>query len=312
MLRVVQVVLPADKAEPLRALLEEQEMVANWLQDARDDLIIAHLLVRTNLAEPLIDLLQQRFGSAECFRALLLRVHATVPELVEEKPDPEPAAEEPVAKEEKPPQRVARAEMRNELEAGIDIGPVFLATVVLSSVIAAVGLLTDNVAVIIGAMVVAPLLTPNMAMAFAVTIGDMTLLRKAGRTSRRGDERERWRRLVVERRHERGRYGRGRLLPRGDGPGRFLPGGSGYGRGHRLCARSQRRRLLGLREDAVLSAGGGLLSGHRVPAVPHLHRHHAHPAGLSGHGMHVRRSRDRRLAAMCDRQLQQRLRAVSS
>jgi len=181
MLRVVQVALPAARADALRALLEEQELVAEWQQDAHGDLRIAHLLVRSNRAEPLIDLLQQKFGSEECFRALLMRVHATVPELDQDEPESEASnggTDEPA-----PPERVARAEIRNELETGIDVGPVFLATVVLSSIIAAVGLLTENVAVIIGAMVVAPLLTPNMAMAFAVTIGDLKLLRSAARTA---------------------------------------------------------------------------------------------------------------------------------
>lgn len=179
MLRLVEVTLPASCADTLRELLDSMEFVAEWQSDLRHEQLLTRLLVRTARAEPLIDLLEQRFGSEESFRALILRVHASVPELTEEPPDPDAEAEP----KEQPPERVARAEIRNELELGIDVGPVFVATVVLSAIIAAVGLLTDNVAVIIGAMVVAPLLTPNMAMAFAATIGDLSLLRAAARTA---------------------------------------------------------------------------------------------------------------------------------
>ena len=182
MLRTVELSVPADKAAELRALLEEQELICNWQHKALGDRLLVQLVVRTERAEPLLDLLQHRFGVIEDFRAIVVRVHATVPEL--EKPEPEPAEVEAEAAEaEPPPQRVARAEIRNELEAGVDMGPVYLATVVLSSVIASIGLIKDNTAVIIGAMVVAPLLTPNMALAFAATIGDLTLLGRAARTS---------------------------------------------------------------------------------------------------------------------------------
>ena len=50
---------------------------------------------------------------------------------------------------------------------------------ILSAVVAAVGLLRNDVAVIIGAMVIAPLLGPNVAMSLATTLGDFTLLRRA-------------------------------------------------------------------------------------------------------------------------------------
>jgi uncharacterized hydrophobic protein (TIGR00341 family) len=45
--------------------------------------------------------------------------------------------------------------------------------------VAAIGLLRGNVAIIIGAMVLAPLLGPNMGMAFAATLGDPKLAKKS-------------------------------------------------------------------------------------------------------------------------------------
>lgn len=51
--------------------------------------------------------------------------------------------------------------------------------VVLSTIVAAVGLYYDSVAIIIGAMVIAPLLGPNVAMSLGTTLGDLLLLRHA-------------------------------------------------------------------------------------------------------------------------------------
>ena len=51
--------------------------------------------------------------------------------------------------------------------------------VVLSTIVATVGLLYNSVPIIIGAMVIAPLLGPNMALALGTTLGDLSLLRRA-------------------------------------------------------------------------------------------------------------------------------------
>jgi uncharacterized hydrophobic protein (TIGR00341 family) len=58
--------------------------------------------------------------------------------------------------------------------------------VVLSTIVAAVGLYYNSVAIIIGAMVIAPLLGPNMAMSLATALGDLTLLRQAALTGLAG------------------------------------------------------------------------------------------------------------------------------
>jgi uncharacterized membrane protein len=51
--------------------------------------------------------------------------------------------------------------------------------VVLSTIVAAVGLARDNAAIVIGAMVMAPLLGPNMALSLATTLGDTKLAFRA-------------------------------------------------------------------------------------------------------------------------------------
>jgi uncharacterized hydrophobic protein (TIGR00341 family) len=81
---------------------------------------------------------------------------------------------------------VGREELLNDLASGTRITAVYLALIVLSTIVAAVGLMRDNIAVVIGAMVIAPLLTPNMALALATTLGDFDLMRKALKTNLAG------------------------------------------------------------------------------------------------------------------------------
>jgi uncharacterized hydrophobic protein (TIGR00341 family) len=66
-----------------------------------------------------------------------------------------------------------------DIKAAARCSRVFLIMVVLSTIVAAVGLYYNSVAIIIGAMVIAPLLGPNVALALATALGDLALLRHA-------------------------------------------------------------------------------------------------------------------------------------
>ena len=79
--------------------------------------------------------------------------------------------------------RSAAAVSREEVYAAIADGSKlhrhYLTLVVLASIVAGIGLAKDNTAAVIGAMVVAPLLGPNMAIALGIVLGDTPLVRRA-------------------------------------------------------------------------------------------------------------------------------------
>lgn len=79
--------------------------------------------------------------------------------------------------------RSAAAVSREEVYASIadaaQLNSTYIALVVLASVVAGIGLSRDNTAAVIGAMVVAPLLGPNMALALGMVLGDTPLIRRA-------------------------------------------------------------------------------------------------------------------------------------
>jgi uncharacterized hydrophobic protein (TIGR00271 family) len=68
-------------------------------------------------------------------------------------------------------------EVRRELSKGAQPGIDYFVLIVLSCVIAALGLLLDSPAVVIGAMLVAPLMTPILAFSLGLVLGDLRLIR---------------------------------------------------------------------------------------------------------------------------------------
>lgn len=72
--------------------------------------------------------------------------------------------------------RISREELYEDVVAGSQLSWNFVFLAVLSTVVASIGLLEDDVAVVIGAMVIAPLLGPNIALALATALGDRKLI----------------------------------------------------------------------------------------------------------------------------------------
>ncbi len=80
-------------------------------------------------------------------------------------------------------ERAIREEVFDRANAGARLDASFIGMVIIAVIVTALGLIEDNVAVIIGAMVIAPLLGPVLALAMAVALGDGRLLRRALRTN---------------------------------------------------------------------------------------------------------------------------------
>jgi len=79
--------------------------------------------------------------------------------------------------------RIYREELYEDINNVSSGGRTFILLVILSAFVAAIGLLRANVAIIIGAMVIAPLLGPNMGMALAATLGDSALAKRSLKTN---------------------------------------------------------------------------------------------------------------------------------
>jgi len=69
-----------------------------------------------------------------------------------------------------------------EVASGVERSWVYYLMLLMSGLIALLGLLTNSVAVVIGAMLISPLMGPIISSGLALTIGDLPLARRAFRT----------------------------------------------------------------------------------------------------------------------------------
>jgi uncharacterized hydrophobic protein (TIGR00341 family) len=189
-LRILEASVPGDDVEGVSGLLESVPTVQVWSYGSDDGSGLIRVLLDSAQTEAASDLLVDRYGSTEGFRLTLLAVEATIPPV--EQPTEAQQGEGPpgqagstgagetASESTKPPvPRISREELYEDVAEACAVNRVYMAMVVLSTVVAAVGLIRGDVAVIIGAMVIAPLLGPNIGLALAVSLGDPTLGRQS-------------------------------------------------------------------------------------------------------------------------------------
>lgn len=170
--RLVQITLPKDAT--IDDLGEHEDFVASWL-DEHEEHRIVQLAVEASEVEALTDRLSGRWGEAEGFRVAVTKLGALLPR---SRPIEEDDGEEG-KRDRNRADRISRDELLAAVTEGLDPDRVFVALAALSAVVASVGLLRDDTAVLIGAMVIAPLLLPNVALGLASTLGDLDLARRA-------------------------------------------------------------------------------------------------------------------------------------
>ncbi len=158
---------------------EETPVIARWAIEAGGGQTLIRFLIDTERTESLMEYLHERLRAEDAYRIVVTNVEATLPRIEpEEKEEKEPDTdEEPVPSN----GRISREELYQDVDDALRTSKIHYTMVVLSTVVAAIGLLRDNVAIIIGAMVIAPLLGPNIALALGTTLGDSDLLRRAMR-----------------------------------------------------------------------------------------------------------------------------------
>lgn len=175
-MRIIEVVADAGYLDTLTGIAEQHRVVDLWAAPpAADGRAAVRLLVDDAARQPVIDALQGLLGGSRNYRIVILPVEAALPRAL-----PEPVTTGPRANGE------TREELYDDIERGARLDSNFLLMVCLSTIVAAIGLIENSVAVVIGAMVIAPLLGPNIALAFATSLGDHPLIWKALKTNLAG------------------------------------------------------------------------------------------------------------------------------
>ncbi|MGD9545411.1 MAG: TIGR00341 family protein [Methylocystis sp.] len=184
--KLVEIATPDERVRAVISIAKEMEVtdleVGPLLDDGRRNI---RLLVGEIDRLALLDRLHAALGKSENWRIIMLPTDTVISRVLEEEEEEEEAEseedDEEIKKEEQA--RASREELYNLVAGGTRLDINFLLLVVLSAVVASVGLGRGSAAVVIGAMVIAPLLGPNVAFAFATAIGDHALMLSAARAN---------------------------------------------------------------------------------------------------------------------------------
>ncbi|MAK60140.1 MAG: TIGR00341 family protein [Ponticaulis sp.] len=179
-MRMMFLSYPADARQSVSAVLEEWDALDWSVQDSADDYMDVRVVLPETDGQSLVDALQSRLTPYEGWRLVIVPVEACIgpktKDIVDEAKDDEPEKKaDPVI--------ALREEIYQDVAEGTKIDSVFLVLTLLSAIVAALGMNGDSVAVVVGAMVIAPLLGPLLAFSFASAIGDVELMVKATRTA---------------------------------------------------------------------------------------------------------------------------------
>jgi uncharacterized hydrophobic protein (TIGR00341 family) len=188
-LRLLEIIVPEEIARGILESIEaEDDPPPHWTTPLADGLAEVRIVLDMESLEGVTDHIEQRYRLGENSRILIHSLEAVIPRLIREDAEAEEAAPEEASEEDKKAE--ARRLHREELYSGLydqaKLTRNHLLLVILSALVAAIGLLRNSESVLVGAMVIAPLLGPQLAMAFAASLGDMPLLRHAARTAATG------------------------------------------------------------------------------------------------------------------------------
>lgn len=173
-MRLIEIVVDPEYTEAVHRIAEQHHVSDYWTvtttEKGRQTL---RMLVARRKLQEVIDALQDGLAASANPRLVILPVEAVRPR------PPVPERKEGRSGREPGPSGTTREELYDSLEKGANLDRNFLLLVALSTVVATIGLNEDNVAAVIGGMVIAPLLGPNMALAFGTALGETHLMGRA-------------------------------------------------------------------------------------------------------------------------------------
>jgi uncharacterized hydrophobic protein (TIGR00341 family) len=181
--RLLEIVIPEEATGEVLKLIAEVRITNFWMTCSCENRNIFKMIVAAEKTETMLDTLEKKYGGIEDFHMVLLPLEASYPSTKEIEEKAEESKKEEGGEKKKEPLRVSRQELYHDVFDSSKLTNTFMIMIILSAVVAAIGLIKDNVAVIIGAMVIAPLLGPNVALSFAITVGDGALGRNALKTN---------------------------------------------------------------------------------------------------------------------------------
>jgi len=173
-LRILEISAPDSSKDTLHELAEKHKAIDWWYgAKNKDNRRTTRILVNVHNQQELMDEIQKAMHKEKNWRLVVIPVDACLPKVELEK------EEEGNGKKRKTAFQagtITREELYTKMAKGANLDMNFILLAALSTIVATIGLIQNNVAVVIGAMVIAPFLGPNLALAFGAAVGDKSLI----------------------------------------------------------------------------------------------------------------------------------------
>lgn len=158
-LRVIEIIAPDEDKDDIYKTLEEHrpnEGYVFWVSSNEGEHSLTfRVIMDVKESEDVLDRLEDFFTWKDKYRIIVFPVEATIPRLKEIEEEP-PAEDNPQNNKKKIQNRLSREELYADVHDTCVLSRSYILLIIFSSIVAVIGLLKNNVAIIIGAMVLAP------------------------------------------------------------------------------------------------------------------------------------------------------------
>ncbi|RBW68973.1 TIGR00341 family protein [Bacillus taeanensis] len=169
-LQLIEAYVPKRHFEKVDQSLQDLSHVSYWSTNESKERMLIRILVHTKHTEETLNFLEKVSNVIDGFEVMLIPVQTYITRKNEEK------KEEEKKQKDKHFLRASRQELYETILRSSKINLNYTLLVILSALVVIVGFMKNSPAVVIGAMVIAPMLGPVISIAFASILGDYHVL----------------------------------------------------------------------------------------------------------------------------------------
>lgn len=164
-MKYLEVIVSAESFKTVQKIAQDVDAKdVRFHSKDEDNMQLFRMLISDENIQKALDSFSQIIDKQPTAKLIVMHVEAHLPK------------EEEKEKEKEKKATSARESIYEKVEKNAHINTDFIILVTLSTVVATIGLIENNVAIVIGAMVIAPLLGPNIAFSLATVLGDTKLM----------------------------------------------------------------------------------------------------------------------------------------
>ncbi len=166
-MKIIETIADQSNLDTIRAIGEQHDIFDMQVGNADErGFVSVRMMVPDDRLQAMLDALQNLLGRQAHARILVIPVEAVI--------SADTAGETERAATPSP-----REVMYHDVQQSTRMDSNYYLLVALSTLVAAIGLLENNATVVIGAMLIAPLLGPNLAFGLGTALGDLPLIRRS-------------------------------------------------------------------------------------------------------------------------------------